>query len=277
MSESLSDLLSFALTLARAAEDHILPHYRRVESRTKADGTEVTIADRMAEKVMRNLIASRYPHHGILGEELGYKPSLNEKYTWVLDPIDGTAWFTIGAPLFGTLIGLLEFGKPVLGVVHLPALQETLYAATGLGCWLDVAGSSTRQVHVAPPISLQKATVLASGIHGTSLAPRNGSDVFDLGAISSCAEKLKFYGDCVQHALVCRGHVHAAMDTLMRPWDIAAFVPCIEEAGGVITSLSGESQNILQQETILTSCCSGLHDEIVRAVAPRSHRCAIAG
>jgi histidinol-phosphatase len=266
--QELAELLDFALMLARAAEEHVLAHYRRAESFTKPDGTEVTIADRMVERVLRNLISSRFPKHGILGEEFGESPTNGERFTWVLDPIDGTSWFTMGAPLFGTLIGLLEHGNPVLGVVHLPALQETLYAVQGMGCWFKTPHTPATRVHVAAGVPLARATILASGIHGSNMGSTTDAHTFDLLQVATQAGKLKFYGDCVQHVLVSRGHAHAAIDTVMKPWDIAALVPCIEEAGGVITSLKGKRTDITNQQNILTSCSAELPWELIEALKP---------
>jgi len=276
MRENLSDLLKFALQLAHAAEEQVLAHFRYAEPLVKSDGSEVTLADRMAEKVMRNLISTRFPGHGILGEEYGESFSQEGRWTWVLDPIDGTSWFTIGAPLFGTLIGLLDHGEPILGVIHLPVMQETIYAAHGLGCWFKASNAPAVQVKVAPALPLADSVVLFSGIHNSNMIPYAHPDAFNLTRVLQGSRKAKFYGDCVQHTLVCRGLVHAAIDTVMNPWDVAALVPCIREAGGVITSLRGEPTNIVYQPTILSSCGPELHQEILTALQPDEKRLALA-
>ena len=141
-------LLDFALELARLAEAEILPRFRRVSFSLKADGSEVTEADREAERAMRAAIAARFPDHAVLGEELGASGAADARRRWVLDPVDGTVWFTLGVPTFGTLIGLLEDGEPVVGVVHFPALGETVFAARGGGCWLRRGDAAPQRLRV---------------------------------------------------------------------------------------------------------------------------------
>ena len=102
MAHSYSEFLRFALDLVRVAEDRILPHYQDCAVSLKPDGTEVTEADRQAERAMRERIEEVYPKHGILGEEFGARDTGEDGYQWVIDPVDGTAWFTLGMPTFGT-------------------------------------------------------------------------------------------------------------------------------------------------------------------------------
>ena len=112
-----------------------MPRFQRCAVDWKPDGSEVTEGDRRAEAVMRELIAKHLPAHKVLGEEYGGSQSPTDEPLWVLDPIDGTASFAVGLPIFGTLIGYVEKGEPQVGVIHLPAMGETVYAASGSGCW----------------------------------------------------------------------------------------------------------------------------------------------
>jgi len=264
----LSDLLAFALDLARAAEGAILPRYRTARVSLKSDGTEVTDADREAEALMRRLIGERFPAHAILGEEFGPSGELGAAYCWVLDPIDGTASFTLGLPLFGTLVALLEAGEPVLGVIHLPAMGETVYAARGQGCWFRAGAEPPVRVHAAAPVPLAEAVVSSTGPHSSDIQWQPGQIPYRLSALIRSVRKFRFVGDCVQHALVCRGKLHAAVDTIMSPWDVAALVPCVEEAGGKVTTLAGERRNLLAGGSLLASCGSPLHEEALRILAP---------
>ena len=274
---SIHELLEFALLLAHAAEEQILPFFRYADAYIKPDGTEVTLADRMAEKVMRNIISTRYPRHGIIGEEYGALPPSDGRFTWVLDPIDGTSWFTMGTPLFGTLIGLVDRGEPVLGVIHLPILQETVYAATGLGCWFKASSAPAIRTRVAPHVAPVDSVVLASGLHKSNIMDRSDPHAYNLSNILHTSRKVRFYGDGIQHTLVCRGYAHAAIDTIMKPWDIAALVPCVREAGGIISSLEGEQENLIHQQTILSSCSPQLHQEFLALLKPESRKLALAG
>jgi histidinol-phosphatase len=262
VSTDLEDRLAFALELARAAEQTILPLYRGCAITIKPDGTEVTEADRGAEVVLRQRIGSRFPGESILGEELGGELQ-REGRQWILDPIDGTAWFTVGLPLFGTLIACVEDGEPIVGVMHFPAMQETVYAARGLGCWFRAADCAPARVTVAPPVKLGDAVISASGIQRSDMAPVAVEQPLRLKALARQARKFRFCGDCSQHALVCRGKVHVAIDASMKPWDIAALVPCIEEAGGVVTSLAGDRSAVLTGGNLISSAHRELHDEVL--------------
>lgn len=266
-----SERLEFALELNRLAEAEILPRFRNVAVEKKDDGTVVTEADRAAERVMRARIQQRYPDDAILGEEWGASGSEGARRRWILDPIDGTIWFTLGVPIFGTLIGLVEDGRPVLGVVGFPGLGETLYAEEGRGCFLQVRGGSPERVKVAAPVPLEEARVSACGPHGSDIQPAQGR-AMNMTALIRKAGAFRFIGDCLQHALVCQGRVHAAVDTLMKPWDIAALVPCVREAGGVATSLEGDAEGVVDSGSLVTSSDPALHREVLETLsAPPLH------
>ena len=112
-----------------------MPRYRDCVASQKADGSDVTIGNLSAEKVMRKMITQHFPEYTKLGEEFGAFGNSEQRYQWILDPLDGTAWFVLGVPIFGILVALLESNKPILGVIHLPAMGETVYAGRDLGSW----------------------------------------------------------------------------------------------------------------------------------------------
>src|SRR5215471_20451034 len=141
---SLSDILGFAVALTLEAGRFILPLWQKVAVEHKADGSEVTDADRGAEQLLRRRIAERFPDHAIFGEEFGGERERNAEHLWLIDPVDGTASFAIGLPLFGTLIGYLNRGEPRVGVIGAHALGETVYAAAGHGCWYHRDGSDAQ-------------------------------------------------------------------------------------------------------------------------------------
>lgn len=255
--------LAFALELVNAAEQIIMPHYKNCQINIKTDGTEVTIADIQAEEIMRKLIDQQTPDYGVLGEEYGFKQEKNSKYKWVIDPIDGTTWFALGIPIFGTLVALLDRDYPVIGVMNFPALQETIFASRDNGCWIE-AGGKVSQIKVTVVDKVQEAFVSAAGIHGSNIRLENGKTPFNLTDLFRVAKKVKFCGDCYQHALLCKGKINVAIDTIMSPWDSAAIIPCIEEAGGVATTMQGESKNIVFGGSLLTSSNQTLHSEAIR-------------
>ena len=258
-----SPFLRFALRLAHIATQEILPRFQVVSVETKGNGSEVTEADRRAERVMRDLISLEYPSHSVLGEEAGEQQT-DSRYQWILDPIDGTLWFTLGVPKFGTLIALLEEGRPILGVVHLPITDETLFAELGEGCWYRRPGLAVSRVSVASNVDrVADAFLSAAGVHNSEISPQPGPGPFRLTEIIRQAKKFRFVGDCVQHMLVARGMLHAALDPIMEPWDIAALVPCLLEAGGCVSTMEGNADEVVFGRSLLTSCSPRLHDTLL--------------
>ncbi|MEM9664622.1 MAG: inositol monophosphatase family protein [Bacteroidota bacterium] len=259
--------LSFAHRLAEVASAEIQPRFQQVATEHKADGSEVTEADRAAEMAMRALIEAEYPDHGIIGEEA--EAVTGARYTWVLDPIDGTAWFSLGIPKFGTLVALLDNGESILGVVHLPITAETLHAERGEGCWYTRGEQPPQRVQVDTSVRrVADAYISAAGVKHTEIRPDRRGVQLRLGPISRVAGRLRFVGDCVQHMLVARGVLHAALDPVMSPWDIAALVPCLLEAGGTVSTIDGRTTDLVFGGSLLSACHPALHEEILGLVNP---------
>jgi len=261
-----SSLMSFALELASIASAEILPRFPARTLHHKQDGSVVTDADWAAERAMRERIKKMYPSHGVMGEEeeefIG-----SEKLQWILDPLDGTRAFTLGIPMFGTLIGLLEEGMPRLGVIHLPVTNESLYAEVGKGCWYRRGAMDPVSVFVEKNVSeLTNATVSLWGVNCSELRRGTESHHYHLQGVLDDACHLEFIGGCVQHLLVAKGDLHAALDAKMYPWDTAAVVPCIREAGGVVSTLDGDYENVVFGGSLLSSCNRQLHEEVIRSL-----------
>jgi len=266
----LSSFLTFAFEIANIAASEALLKFHSHLTYSKDDGSLVTDADRLAERKMRELIIERYPSHGILGEEERELKG-SDGYQWVLDPIDGTASFVLGIPKFGTLIALLEKGNPRLGVIHLPVTQETLYAEAGRGCWYARRDTKPIRVRVNERVRfLKEATISLSGVDCSELRKGMRKQNCLLGGLIRDAGCIEFVGDCVQHMLVARGKFHVALDSVMQPWDSAAIIPCIREAGGVVSTLQGEYENVVFGGSLLSSCDSQLHAEVLGRINGRS-------
>ena len=196
---------------------------------SKADGSPVTIADREAERAARAWIEQNFPGDGILGEELGItRPDARRR--WVLDPIDGTKTFVRGVPLWGTLVGLCEGDEVLAGAAYFPALGEMLAAARGAGCWWN--GAPCRVSSLA---TLREATVLT-----TDERFAGDAEHWPAGARSpATAAVARSWGDCYGYLLVATGRAEVMVDGIVSPWDAAALMPIIEEAGGVFTDWKG--------------------------------------
>jgi histidinol-phosphatase len=259
-------MLELAEHLAMAASRAILPHFRTCQVELKADGSEVTIADRLAEEAIRTILNGACSTHAVLGEEFGGEPA-QEGYTWVIDPIDGTTYFALGMPLFGTLIGLLWNSEPVLGVIRFPAQGETITGVVGADCRRSLDNGALTRIRTAPDKPLQEAFCSSSGIHGSDLLCEDAG-AYRLGALARGSRKLRFLGDCQQHALLCRGAIDLAIDTIMQPWDIAALVPCVRAAGGVATSMGGAAEGLVFGSSLLTACGPRLHAEALELLSP---------
>jgi histidinol phosphatase-like enzyme (inositol monophosphatase family) len=226
---NLDDYLAFAIQTAIDAGKIALAHYQTgVAVELKPDRSPVTLADRGAEHAIRQAIAARYPGHSVVGEEYG-ADERSSPFRWVVDPIDGTKSFVRGVPLFGTLIGLQIDGRVEVGVCHLPALGETVAAATGLGCtW------NGRTARVSETRTLEEATVLFSDSRmlGERLGDRRQ-------AFERATGLLRTWGDCYGYCLVATGRADVMIDPAMNPWDCAALVPILREAGGRFTDWTG--------------------------------------
>jgi len=262
-----NEILEFALSLADAAESAIMPVFRKCTVSFKSDGTEVTDADKRAEEVMREAIGKRFSKHLVLGEEFGGPQEPTKESLWVLDPIDGTTSFAAGLPIFGTLIAYLENGEPQVGVIHFPAMGETVYSAKGAGCWMQIRGEAgPQQVRAAQTADIAEAFISAGGVKPSDLQPSQTGLNCKLSSLILKPRKFRFIADCVQHALVAQGRIDAAIDPEMNPWDIAALVPCVEEAGGVVSDLGGIREHLTWQTSLLSSSTPALHAQILRVL-----------
>lgn len=246
----------FLVELAEASAQEILPHFGRkdVGVQVKSDSSPVTVADRGAERVMRALIESRFPHHGIVGEEYGTVRAEAE-FVWVLDPIDGTKSFISAVPLFGTLIGLLHHGKPVLGCIHQPVLQQLMI---GDGTVTTLNGTPVRGRDCA---SISEATVLMSD----PMHPAVYQDGPRFEALCRRARVVRSWGDCYGYLLVAAGWADVMLDPIMNPWDLQPIVPIIRGAGGIITDWKGGPPDGLTPNSGIAAM-PGIHAEVVRSL-----------
>jgi len=230
MTESPAALLAAVEQVARLAGDIALGYFRsQLVVEAKADGSPVTIADRNAEQAAREWIEKRFPEDGILGEELGVTRP-NAPRRWVLDPIDGTKTFIRGVPLWGTLVGLCEGERVLAGAAYFPAVGEMLAAAPGEGCWWNGA-----RCQVSSRATLAEATVLTTD----ERFPNDAGQREGWLRLAKRAAVSRSWGDCYGYLLVSTGRADVMVDGILSPWDAAALMPIIEEAGGVFTDWKG--------------------------------------
>ena len=231
------DDLALALELADLADTVSLARFRAVdlEVSTKPDRTPVTEADLAVERAIRDRLAEARPGDGVLGEEFGTEGGATRQ--WIIDPIDGTANFLRGVPVWATLIALAVDGVPVVGVVASPALGRRWWAAIGGGAWTtDAAGGEPRRIGVSQVADLSDASLSFQ-----SLAQWRDAGYLDrLLALAERTWRDRAYGDAWSYMLVAEGLVDIAGEFDVKIWDLAAIVPVVEEAGGRFTSVTGE-------------------------------------
>jgi len=251
----MQEFVDFTKQLAQASGEIINGYFRTgVAVESKADESPVTIADKKAEEIMREMIMKEFPEHGIIGEEFG-NHNEDAEYQWVLDPIDGTKSFITGTFLFGTLIGLMKDRKPLVGAIH-HSVTSHLLIGTG-----DEARLNDEVVTVKKNDKLRLATLLYT-------------DFVDIGkyqngiAFQHLMGRTKFnrtWGDCHGYFLVATGGADIMLDPIMNLWDIVALVPIIEGAGGMITDWKGEDP-IDGSGIVATN--GDLHEQVLQALNP---------
>jgi histidinol phosphatase-like enzyme (inositol monophosphatase family) len=228
--------LDVALATAGEAGQITLEYFRRddLEVERKSDDSPVTAADRRAEECLRGCIAATFPDDAVLGEELPDRPGTSG-FRWILDPIDGTKSFIHGVPLYGTLIGLEHAGRPVLGVIRIPALDETVYAAVGQGAWYVQGNQPPRPARVSTRTPLAKGLFVTSEVATYSEIGRR--DVYD--RLQAAARLSRSWGDCYGYLMVATGRAELMVDPVVAVWDLAPMLPILEEAGGTFTDWEG--------------------------------------
>lgn len=218
-----------AVELAHSAAVLTLGWFRRRDLVVdgKADGTEVTEADRAAEMLVKDYLAEHRPHDAVIGEEFG-RTGGTSGLTWIVDPIDGTFGFVRGVPLYATLVAVSDAQGPLVGVIDLPALDQRVFAGRGEGCW-----SGQSRCSVSTTDALPGALVCASD---WSLASES-----QLVSLRRAGVHMRTWGDAYGYAMVATGQADAMVDPVCSAWDLAPMGVILSEAGGNFTSLGGEA------------------------------------
>ncbi len=226
--------LAVALELADTADEISMARFRSLDLvvDSKPDLTPVTDADTAVERALRMLISRACPTDAIHGEEFGGAVPHSGR-TWVLDPIDGTKNFVRGLPVWATLIALVDDGAPVLGVVSAPALARRWWAHTGGGAWSASLAGDTRRLAVSSVDRLEDASISYSSLGGWAERREAFESLLDR------AWRSRAYGDFWSHMLVAEGAVDVAAEPELALWDVAALIPIVLEAGGMVSGVDG--------------------------------------
>ncbi len=242
---------SFTRKLCVETREIILSVYESpdMEVEIKSDESPVTYADKKTERVIREAIQNLYPAHGIKGEEYG-DINPDAPWTWVIDPIDGTKTFTVGCPLFGTMIGLLHEGEPRFGAIDFPALDKRI---TG-DCQLALVNGTAVRATQGKPLS---ESIAITTDYGDIARHQNGA------AFETLAGRVRYtrtWGDCYGYYLLATGNADIMLDPIMSFWDIMALIPIVKGSGARITDWQGGDP---ARGDSIVAANSDLHDQVL--------------
>ena len=266
---TIADDLALALAAAANADLVSLDRFKALDLvvSTKPDNTPVTDADQAVERIIRKTIEASRPTDHIFGEEMGSsssEPGPQSGRQWIIDPIDGTAGFSRGIPIWGTLIALAIDGKPVVGVVSAPALGQRWWGGKGVGAWTQRPGDKeATALAVSNVQNLSDATFSYNSMVGWLDDGRAQA----LKSLVQSVWRARAIGDFWAYMLVAEGALDIAGEADLQPYDMAALVPIVEEAGGRFSSLDGH-EGIWNGTALATN--SFLHDQVLTRVAKDS-------
>ncbi len=221
-----------------------------VAAERKADESPVTAADREAEQILRGVLAAAFPDHGLLGEEF---PALRAeaRHLWVIDPIDGTRAFITGRPSFCTLLGLLEDGVPILGLIDQPVTGER---------W--IGGRDVPARFIGPfggAIGTSRTTDLAEAELSSTAPELLAGQAARFGRLQAACRRMYWGGDAYAYGLLSLGQIDIIAECGLKPWDWAALVPVVQAAGGRITDWHGAALRLDGDGSVLAAATPELH------------------
>ena len=253
MQYNLKELTEFAEKLADASGAVIRKYYRNFgDINAKSDDSPVTIADREAEQAIKLLINNTYPDHGIQGEEFGVE-NKDSKFKWIIDPIDGTASFMIGRPIFGTLIALEYDGESLLGIMDQPITKER---------WVGV--KDTQALLNGEEIKTRQCKSLADAVLCTT-SPQyfNTENLQKFNNVSDKAQYVVYGGDCYNYMLLSMGMIDLVVESGLKPHDFMAVKIIVEQAGGIATDWQGKPLNMNSNGDVVFSGDKNVHKEVL--------------
>lgn len=259
------DLNRFLHDLADASGAAILPFFRsRLSAEDKSHGgvlDPVTEADKAAEVVIRRMIKSHFPTHGIHGEEFGIEQS-GAELSWIIDPIDGTRAFIAGLPVWGTLIGLARTGAPSLGLMDQPFTGERFWGDGRKSHWRGPTGE--RALLTRETATLANATLMT-----TTPKLFKGAESEKYEALEREVKLARYGCDCYAYAMIAAGHVDCVIETGLKTVDILPLIPIIEGAGGIVTDWEGNALRDAGNASIRALACGDkrVHEQALKILA----------
>tara|TARA_B100001540_G_C15697038_1_gene592024 strand:+ start:168 stop:944 length:777 start_codon:yes stop_codon:yes gene_type:complete len=256
MASPYDEYLNFANLLADESEKIIFNYFRKkIDIKNKEDNSPVTIADQKVELRIRELINSKFPSHGILGEEYeSFK--IDSEFVWVIDPIDGTRSFIAGHKDFGTLIALLYKNKPVIGIINCPAHKER---------WIGIENQQTtlnnKLISTSSIKKIEESYMFTSGIYFDEPILRNGFE-----KIKNKSRYYRLGGDCYMYGMLASGLIDVVIEDTLKPHDYMALINVIEGAGGKVSDKFGNDININSDGSLVASCNKSIHKDLISII-----------
>ena len=256
-------MIDTALSIARDAGNVLLERFGRLsgaEVERKGPRDLVTVADRDAEALILRALTDAFPDHGILGEEGARREAEPGAPTWIVDPLDGTTNFVHGIPVFAVSLGLVDHGRPVLGVVHAPALGQTFWGGPGQG-----AHEGDRPVWVSATPMLSEAVLATGFAYGIDRVPDDNLD--NLASLAKAARGIRRLGSAaIDLAWVASGRLDGFWELHLSPWDVAGGAALVLAAGGRLTDVRGGDDWLYGKNLVASNGL--IHDEIRGRLAP---------
>lgn len=250
-----SEFLAAALDAAHAAAEVVRHYYQSNLAVTlKADKSPVTVADVETEKVIRSVVAAKFPDHGFYGEETG-SSGLDAEYLWIVDPIDGTKAFVREYPMFSTQIALMHRGRLIVGVSSAPAYGELAYGEIGAGAWLN-----DRPIRVSGIDVIEAAALSTGNLKTLATGPRWPA----FGRLVGRLGRIRGYGDFLQYHLLASGRIDAVVESDVNILDVGACAVIVEAAGGRFTDLDGRPLSLESTSVLATN--GRLHERVLGAL-----------
>jgi histidinol-phosphatase len=252
--------LELALRLADAADAASMSRFDAadLDIRLKADASHVTEADLATERAIRDLLETERPGDGVFGEEYGVTGDAARQ--WIIDPIDGTANYLKGIPMWTTLISLAVDGVPRVGVASQPAIGRRWWAATGLGAWTNTPSGKPQQLRVSTVDAVAESSVSFQSIGQW----RDAGHLDALERLTSSVWRDRGYGDAWPYMLLAEGRLEFVAEFDVKEYDIAALVPIVTEAGGRFSSVAGVD-GPLGEDAVATNGL--LHEDVLSALS----------
>lgn len=254
--------LAELILTAQSAGDHTLKYFGSPDLAVdaKSDDSPVTIADRQSETLVRERIADRFGDDAVAGEEHDDTEGTSG-YRWTVDPIDGTKSFICGVPLYSTLLALEFDGRPLGGAIVLPALRQMVVAAVGHGCFQKSGDSDWQMARCRPAASIDGCVFVTSQV---STFARRGADAV-YRDVEQRAKLTRTWGDGYGYAMVATGRADVMIDPMCSPWDVAAMLPIMTEAGGRFSDWRGDAT--AHGGDGIGTAGGAIHDEVLRLVS----------